>query len=167
MDKDLKDLKDRALQPLRKAAREIYAELGPGLEKGRYLDALAEKLAAGRYHFERGAALPVLFPTGPGKGEPKVAMVPDFTFKRRKVLVRVIVTPWNITDAAGRQLWSRIRAVGFPLGIILNFGLDTPEYRHVVHQGNLERWSRLRELTRPAREARLEAGARKLSPAVP
>jgi GxxExxY protein len=122
-----------ALYPVRKAYREVYAELGPGLEKERYVDALAQRLKDTNHHFETDA----LIPFGKGKG-----MHADLTYAHRKVYVKVALIPAGISDGAAQKILFRLNVTGIPMGIILNFGCNAPEYRQVVNTAGLKRRSK-------------------------
>jgi GxxExxY protein len=129
---------NRTLYPLRKAAREIHAELGPGLEKSRYLDALAAKFEGGPWHFERDVEVPLTERAAPRYHKNSVKA--DFTFKYRKVLVRVMVEPRLVSHIDRSRHMQRMEDLGIPLGLILNFGLPELDYGRLLHVELLRQW---------------------------
>jgi hypothetical protein len=116
------------LYPIHRAAREIHAALGGGLERAAYMDALEQRFMGGYRGMERGVLLPATC------GVAARAVRADFTFKNRTVLVRVVSEPGLITTEMRVAHWREMNDTGLPLGIILNFGRDEFDYQHVVHQ---------------------------------
>jgi GxxExxY protein len=128
-----------ALYPVRKAYREVYAELGPGLEKERYIEALAQRLKDTNHHFETNAELPC---SAGGY------MHADLTYAHRKVYILVGENPRQIPESVCNRMQFRLKATGIPMGIILNFGREEPEYRQVTNMERLIQMSRKRDVYR-------------------
>jgi GxxExxY protein len=123
----------QAFYPVRKAYREVYEELGTGLDKTLYIEALAQKLKNTCRHYETTVTLPC---SAGG------IMHADLTYAYRKVYVKLTRSPAGISDGVCKKMQFRLKATGIPLGIILNFGKEEPEYRQVVYMEHLQRRSR-------------------------
>jgi GxxExxY protein len=140
----------KVLNPILRAAEEVHAALGPGLAPKAYADALEEKFPRGKHGMERDVFLPMVRDKG--------SFVPaDFTFVHRNILVRVTSYPEPLHGDTWTGMRSRLEAAGLSLALVLNFGVEEPDFLRVIHQENLIKWKRACRKRRALREAGLEA----------
>ena len=109
------------------AAMEVHKQLGPGFLEAVYQEALAVELAARRLPFRREVELPVLY-----KGEKlNTSYRADFVCDRQ-----VIVELKALGSLSGReeaQVISYLNSTGLQIGLLLNFGTPSLEYRRLIH----------------------------------
>ena len=111
------------------AAKAVFAELGGGLDKAAYVEALHAEFLADPYSFaEREPRLPVIY-----KGSALEHTVkPDFRI-RKKCLVYVFANPY-IGEAHRNNLHNLVIATGSAAGVILNFDREKLVYRGVSRE---------------------------------
>jgi hypothetical protein len=122
-----------ALKPVRIAAEEVHASLGPGLQYWQYADALEAKFPDGRHHMERNVLLPII--KGPGD-----FLKADFTFMFRHIMVRVTSTPEKLSRSLELAMLSRLYSTGLALAMVLNFGTPELDRVRVIHEENYLKW---------------------------
>jgi GxxExxY protein len=109
------------------AAQNVFAELGYGCDKTVYMDALATEFAANPCtHAERSPAIPVFYK---GRILPHTLAADYRVFN--KGLVYVLVAN-EVSDSFKRGLYKLLRATNHNVGVILNFGKDTPDFSRVL-----------------------------------
>jgi GxxExxY protein len=116
------------------AARKVHAAFGPGLPYGQYGDALEAEFPDGFYQMERNVRLPVV---GRKNGHTLKA---DFTFRGRRIMVRVMNTNVPVSSAIEHEMWRRLCGTGCAIGLVLNFGRPALDQARVIHRGNCALW---------------------------
>jgi len=108
------------------AAMEVHRELGHGFLEAVYQEALAIELAARGIPFQREVELPIRY-----KGQllrPKYRA--DFAcYESVMVETKAIA---QLTGADQGQLINELKATGIEIGLLVNFGAPSLEYRRVV-----------------------------------
>ena len=112
------------------AAMEVHRQLGHGFLEAVYQEALAIELIARGVPFQREVELPVSY-----KGTP-----PHCTYKADFICYEVIIVELKalakLTGVELAQVINYLKATGFPLGLLLNFGAPSLEHKRVVFSGN-------------------------------
>lgn len=100
------------------AAFEVYNQLGPGFLEAVYQEALEAELALRRIPNSPQQAIPVFY-----KGKPlKKSYVADLvTYDQVIIEIKAID---HLTPREYAQLINYLKATGFPVGVIINFGSD-------------------------------------------
>ena len=96
------------------AAIEVHRHLGPGFLEAVYEEALAVELSLREIPFERQRSIPVHY-----KGHDVGASRPDFVVEDR--LVVEVKAAAGLTAIHRAQVISYLKAMGQPLGLLLNF----------------------------------------------
>ena len=108
------------------AAMEVHRELGCGFLEPVYQEALAIELGKQRIPFEREVELPVAY-----KGQPlNVSYRADFV-----CFGSVVVELKALRDLSGNeegQVMNYLKATGIRVGLLLNFGASSLQYRRLV-----------------------------------
>jgi GxxExxY protein len=105
------------------AAKAVFAELGGGLDKAAYVEALHAEFLSDPYSFaERAPKLPVIY-----KGSAlEHTVTPDFRV-RGKCLVYVFANPY-IGESHRNNIHNLVTATGSAAGVILNFDREKLVY---------------------------------------
>ena len=116
------------------AAIEVHKELGPGFQEVTYQRALAKELAARGLDFSREVDVPIHY-----KGEKIDTRRVDFVVEDCVVEIkaRSELLPQDFVQAV-----SYLMASGYRLGLLINFGAKSAEFRRFV---NTKRKRELRE----------------------
>ena len=107
------------------AAQEVHRTLGPGFEEVIYQRALARELAAHGLEFQREAWIDVHY-KGEKVGRKRVDFVIDEVMVEIKA--RGALEPVHFT-----QTLSYLRASGYKVGLLLNFGATKLEIRRLAN----------------------------------
>lgn len=111
------------------AAMEVHRELGHGFLEAVYQEALAIEFAARDIPFQREVELPVKY-----KGELlKTRYRADFICYDSVVLETKAIL--QLTTADLGQVINQLKATGMKIGLLINFGAPSLEYRRVVLSG--------------------------------
>jgi len=112
------------------AAMEVHRQLGHGFLEAVYQEALVIELSARGVPFQREVELPVSY-----KGTPL-----HCTYKADFICYEVIIVELKalakLTGVELAQVINYLKATGFPLGLLLNFGAPSLEHKRVVFSGN-------------------------------
>ena len=108
------------------AAMEVHQQLGCGFLEAVYHEALAIELTLRNIPFHREVQLPVFY-----KGaQLQVAYRPDFLCMDRLIVELKAVDKLGGTDEA--QVLNYLKATGRDVGLLLNFGTRSLEYKRFV-----------------------------------
>jgi GxxExxY protein len=109
------------------AAMEVHRQLGSGFLESVYQEALAKELARARVPFQREVELPIYY-----KGEqlPKTFRADFICYDAVVVEVKAILKLGPIEKA---QIIHYLKATGFSLGLLINFGAGSLEYRRFIN----------------------------------
>ena len=121
---DFGDTTDKTLG----AAIEVHRHLGPGFKEIVYQRALAKELMARGVEFEREVKVPVYY-----KGEQIDTRRADFVVEDIMVEIKAKSA---FADEDYIQALSYVRASGFELGLLLNFGSRKLEIKRLVQTLN-------------------------------
>ena len=107
-------------------AMEVHRVLGPGFRERLYQQALAVELTERGVAFTQEPRIPVTY-----KGNVLLAVyVPDFICLGRYVVeVKAVVELGPLETA---QILTYLKATGLPVGLLLNFGARSLEYKRYV-----------------------------------
>jgi GxxExxY protein len=105
---------------------EIHKELGSVHKELVYQKAFLEELKKNQIPFEREMQLPVLF-----KGKKVGVYIPDFVIDTKVILeLKALVL---LPESAGTQLNYYLKATGYKIGLIMNFGARRLQVRRRIY----------------------------------
>ncbi|HBR19322.1 MAG: hypothetical protein A2Y13_09810 [Planctomycetes bacterium GWC2_45_44] len=108
------------------AAMEVHNQLGPGFLESVYDEALAVELAQRKIKFERQKELPVYY-----KQHYVKKFVCDFVVDNKIIVeVKAIST---LSEIDRVQLTSYLKASGTEIGLLLNFGGRSLEFKRMIY----------------------------------
>ncbi len=112
------------------AAQNVYHGLGPGFEEVIYQRAMAKELPAQNLEYSREVWMDVLY-----KGEKVGAKRVDFIIgdKSGDVMVEV-KAKGGLEDVDFVQALSYLKASGYVVGLLINFGSNKLEVRRLINQ---------------------------------
>jgi GxxExxY protein len=110
------------------AAKEVHKNLGPGFRELIYQRALALELPAHRLEFEREVSMDVCY-----KGKKVGSMRVDFLIEDVMIEVKA---KGVIKEVDIIQTLSYLKASGFQVGLLLNFGIKTLGIKRLIHTPN-------------------------------
>lgn len=111
------------------AAMDVHNELGCGFTEPVYQEALEYEFRLRQIPFEREMSLPVIY-----KGEKlNKSFRADFVCFD-KIIVEIKAMP--LLDEFRSQVYNYLKASGFELGLLINFGCSSLEYDRILKKQN-------------------------------
>ena len=107
------------------AAMEVHRELGPGFLESVYEESLAVELAQRKIGFERQKELPVYY-----KKHLVKEFICDFLIESKVILEIKAIKALSEIDRV--QLTSYLKASGIEIGLLLNFGEQSLNFKRVI-----------------------------------
>lgn len=107
---------------------EVYKTLGLGFSEVVYKDAMEIEFKARNIHYLRENAIVVLYKDTPLNRRFRI----DFSVFD-KIIVEVKVNKDGITDAAIAQTLNYLKASGMKLGLVVNFGGTSLNYKRLIY----------------------------------
>ena len=107
---------------------EVYKTLGFGFSEVVYKDAMEIEFKARNIHYLRENAIVVLYKDTPLNRRFRI----DFSVLD-KIIVEVKVNKDGITDAAIAQTLNYLKASGMKLGLVVNFGGTSLNYKRLIY----------------------------------
>lgn len=107
---------------------EVYKTLGFGFSEVVYKDAMEIEFIARNIHYLRENAIVVLYKDTPLNRRFRI----DFSVFD-KIIVEVKVNKDGITDAAIAQTLNYLKASGMKLGLVVNFGGTSLNYKRLIY----------------------------------
>ncbi|TWI83292.1 GxxExxY protein [Lacibacter cauensis] len=107
---------------------EVYRTLGFGFSEVVYKDAIEIEFKARNIHYLRENAIVVLYKDTPLNRRFRI----DFSVFD-KIIVEVKVNKDGITDAAVAQTLNYLKASGMKLGLVVNFGGTSLNYKRLIY----------------------------------
>jgi GxxExxY protein len=115
------------------AAKTVFEELGPGCEKGIYMEALAAEFAANPcIHAEKSPAIPVFYK---GRILPHTIDADFRVFNKGLVFIAVAD---EVSEPFRRGLYKLLCATNHKVGVILNFGKDELDFSRLYIKEELK-----------------------------
>jgi GxxExxY protein len=111
------------------AAMEVHSKLGPGFLESVYEGALAYEFELRKIGFEIQREIPVFY-----KGKRVKHFVCDFVVDKKVVVELKAIK--EITEIEKIQVINYLKAGGFQVGLLLNFGRKSLEYKRLVNTKN-------------------------------
>lgn len=108
------------------AAYEVHNNLGPGFPEKIYEEAMVRELKAAKIALQRQKKVVVNY-----KGEPLGEFTLDLLANERIILELKAVS--EILRVYEQQALSYLKATGFPLAIVINFGAESVQSSRVVN----------------------------------
>jgi len=111
------------------AAMEVHSKLGPGFLESVYEEALAYEFQLQNIGFEKQKEVPVFY-----KNRQVKQFICDFLVDSRVIVELKAIT--EITEIEKLQVINYLKAGGFQVGLLLNFGQKSLEYKRLVNTKN-------------------------------
>jgi GxxExxY protein len=108
------------------AAMEVHSRLGPGFLESVYEEALAYEFELQNIRFEKQKEIPVFY-----KDKPVKYFICDFLVES-KVVVEIKAIK-EITEIEKLQVINYLKAGTFEVGLLLNFGLKSLDYKRLIN----------------------------------
>ncbi|MFK7788125.1 MAG: GxxExxY protein [Phycisphaeraceae bacterium] len=123
----MKEERDPRTYAIIGAAMEVHRELGPGFLEKVYHEALAIELAARKIIYLREESLPIRYKSA----------VLNTQYRTDFVCFGAVVVECkaqsDLTGVDEAQLINYLKATGMQVGLLLNFGSSSLQYRRLVH----------------------------------
>jgi GxxExxY protein len=107
------------------AAMEVHRRLGPGFLESVYEEAMAVELSLKQMPFERQKELPVFY-----RGKVIKKFICDFLVSGEVVVELKAIK--GLTEIEQVQLTSYLKASGIEIGLLLNFGCKSLEFKRMI-----------------------------------
>ena len=114
------------------AAMEVHCRLGPGFLESVYDEALDVELKLKNLKFERQKELPVVY-----RGKVIKTFICDFVIDG-KVIVELKAIK-QISEIEKIQVISYLKASEIEIGLLINFGAQSLEYKRLINSKNYKR----------------------------
>ncbi len=112
------------------AAMEVHRELGPGYLERVYQDALEVEFKARDIPYQRERVLAIRY---------KSVVLPS-SYRSDYVCFDDLLVETKaqkaLTDIDGAQLINYLKGTGFEIGLLINFGTPSLEYRRMIHSSS-------------------------------
>ena len=108
------------------AAMEVHRKLGPGFLESVYEEALAYEFELQNIGFERQKEIPVFY-----KDKQVKQFICDFLVDS-KVIIEIKAIK-EITEIGKLQVINNLKAGSFEVGLLLNFGVKSLDYKRLVN----------------------------------
>ncbi len=120
------EIRDPKTYAILGAAMEVHREMGHGFLEKVYQESLALELATREIPFQREIELPVQY-----KGQMLQAFyIPDFICYESVIVETKALS--NLTGVEEAQLLNYLKITGYKIGLLVNFGRTTLEYKRLV-----------------------------------
>jgi GxxExxY protein len=118
--------KDPLTKRIIACAYEVHSELGPGFNEGIYHNALKIALEENGLRFETGKSFYVSF-QGKHVGRLRLDLIIE-----DKVIIEVKALTGNIPTVSELQVLSYLKASGYKVGLLINFGNKSCQVRRLM-----------------------------------
>jgi GxxExxY protein len=126
-DSRMHDKRDERTYDIVGAAMEVHKELGGGFLEAVYQEALERELASRQISFEAQPTVQIYY-----KGQPlNKNYQPDFICSGKVLLEIKALSRLSGTEEA--QMINYLKATGLEVGLLINFGARSLEYKRFVH----------------------------------